>query len=91
MKAVTTRTPQQEQLDNLTLTMVKLYPVNLQFAFKRVASILSVTPSKVQVRWYYYLRHNHPDVMLLVTESCSFSNTKTMTSEKLDDLTEASI
>ena len=91
MKTVTNKTPEQEQLDNLTLTMVKLYPVNLQFAFKRVASILNVKPNKVQVRWYSYLRHNHPDVMLLVTESCSFSNTKTMTSTKLDDLTEASL
>ena len=67
----------KEQLDRMIITMVKLYPTNLQYAFARVSDISGIKPLVITNRWYSKIRHNPEVVYKIVTDSIEIRNTNT--------------
>jgi hypothetical protein len=76
----------KEQLDNLIITMVKLYPTNLQYAFKRVSDITGITPLVVTNRWYSNIRHRSEVIYKVVSDEVEIRNTKTTRSDLIEML-----
>jgi hypothetical protein len=76
----------KEQLDNLIITMVKLYPTNLQYAFKRVSDVTGIKPLVVTNRWYSNIRHRSEVIYKVVTDEVEIRNTKTTRSDLIEML-----
>ena len=76
----------KEQLDNLIITMVKLYPTNLTYAFKRVSDITGVKPLVISSRWYTNIRHRSEVVYRIVTDEVEIKNTRVMRSDLIEKL-----
>jgi len=75
----------RQQFDNLIITMIKLYPTNLTYAFNRVSEISGAKYLTVQNRWYKHLRHREA-VYTIVTDSVIIRNTRIMRSSMIDKL-----
>ena len=71
----------KEQLDRMIITMVKLYPTNLRYAFERVSEISGIKVMVISNRWYSRIRHTDEVVYRLVTDEIEIRNTK---SSRLD-------
>jgi len=76
----------KEQLDNLIITMVKLYPTNLQYAFKRVSDVTGIKPLVVTNRWYSNIRHRSEVIYKVVTDELEIRNTKSTRSDLIEKL-----
>jgi hypothetical protein len=76
----------KEQLDNLIITMVKLYPTNLTYAFKRVSDVTGVKPLVISSRWYTNIRHRSEVVYRIVTDEVEIKNTRVMRSDMIEKL-----
>ena len=76
----------KEQLDNLIITMVKLYPTNLQYAFKRVSDVTGIKPLVVTNRWYSNIRHRSEVIYKVVTDELEIRNTKSIRSDLIEKL-----
>lgn len=78
---------QGEKIDNLIITMIKIYPFNINHALRRVSQLEGVNLANCRIRWYGKLKWQHPNVFKLTSEHCQISNTKSISSEKLDEET----
>jgi hypothetical protein len=76
----------KEQLDKFIITMVKLYPTNLTYAFKRVSDITGVKPLVISSRWYTNIRHRSEVVYRIVTDEVEIKNTRVMRSDMIEKL-----
>ena len=76
----------KEQLDNLIITMVKLYPTNLTYAFKRVSDVTGIKPLVISNRWYTNIRHRSEVVYRIVTDEVEIKNTRVMRSDLIEKL-----
>lgn len=76
----------KEQLDKFIITMVKLYPTNLTYAFKRVSDITGVKPLVISSRWYTNIRHRPDAVYRIVTDEVEIKNTRVMRSDMIEKL-----
>jgi hypothetical protein len=76
----------KEQLDNLIITMVKLYPTNLTYAFKRVSDVTGIKPLVVSSRWYSNIRHRSEVIYKVVTDEVEIRNTKSTRSDLIEML-----
>ena len=76
----------KEQLDRITITMVKLYPTNLTYAFKRVSEITGIQYLVISNRWYSNIRHRSEVVYKLVTDNVEIKNTRVMRSNIIGKL-----
>jgi hypothetical protein len=76
----------KEQLDNLIITMVKLYPTNLTYAFKRVSDVTGIKPLVISNRWYTNIRHRSEVVYRIVTDEVEIKNTRVMRSDMIEKL-----
>jgi hypothetical protein len=76
----------KEQLDRMIITMVKLYPTNLQYAFARVSDISGIKPLVITNRWYSKIRHNPEVVYKIVTDSIEIRNTRVTKSHLIDKM-----
>jgi hypothetical protein len=76
----------KEQLDNLIITMVKLYPTNLTYAFKRVSDVTGIKPLVISNRWYTNIRHRSEVVYKIVTDEVEIKNTRVMKSDMIEKL-----
>jgi hypothetical protein len=76
----------KEQLDKFIITMVKLYPTNLTYAFKRVSDITGVKPLVISNRWYTNIRHRSEVVYKIVTDEVEIKNTRVMRSDMIEKL-----
>jgi hypothetical protein len=76
----------KEQLDNLIITMVKLYPTNLTYAFKRVSDVTGIKPLVISSRWYTNIRHRSEVVYRIVTDEVEIRNTRVMRSDMIEKL-----
>jgi hypothetical protein len=76
----------KEQLDNLIITMVKLYPTNLTYAFKRVSDVTGIKPLVISSRWYTNIRHRSEVVYKIVTDEVEIKNTRVMRSDMIEKL-----
>jgi hypothetical protein len=71
----------KEQLDRMIITMVKLYPTNLRYAFERVSEISGIKVMVISNRWYSRIRHTDEVVYRLVTDEIEIRNTKSSRSD----------
>ena len=76
----------KEQLDKLIITMVKLYPTNLTYAFNRVSDITGYGARVVSARWYSNIRHRSEVIYKVVTDKVEIRNTKTTRSDMIEKL-----
>jgi hypothetical protein len=76
----------KEQLDKFIITMVKLYPTNLTYAFKRVSDITGVKPLVISNRWYTNIRHRSDVIYRIVTDEVEIKNTRVMRSDMIEKL-----
>jgi hypothetical protein len=76
----------KEQLDRIIITMVKLYPTNLTYAFKRVGEITGIKPLVISSRWYTNIRHRPEVVYRVVTDEVEIKNTRVMRSDMIEKL-----
>ena len=76
----------KEQLDRIIITMVKLYPTNLTYAFKRVSDITGIKPLVISSRWYTNIRHRPEVVYRVVTDEVEIKNTRVMRSDMIEKL-----
>jgi hypothetical protein len=76
----------KEQLDRIIITMVKLYPTNLTYAFKRVGEITGIKPLVISSRWYTNIRHRPEVVYRIVTDEVEIRNTRVMRSDMIEKL-----
>jgi hypothetical protein len=76
----------KEQLDRIIITMIKLYPTNLTYAFKRVSEITGIRPLVISNRWYSNIRHRSEVVYKLVTDDVEIRNTRVMRSDMIGKL-----
>ena len=74
----------KEQLDNLIITMVKLYPTNLQYAFARVSDVTGIKVMVISNRWYSNIRHRSEVFYKIVTDSIEIRNTRVTKSNLID-------
>jgi hypothetical protein len=76
---------ESDKINNLIVTMVKIYPFNIDFALSRVCQLENINMSNCRTRWYGKLRWQHQDVFKLVSDHCSVSNTKSISTEKIEE------
>ena len=76
----------KQQLDNLIITMVKLYPTNLTYAFSRVSDITGYGPRVVANRWYSNIRHRSEVVYKVVSDEVEIRNTRVTRSDMIEKL-----
>ena len=76
----------KEQLDKLIITMVKLYPTNLTYAFKRVSDVTGIAPLIVSGRWYSKIRHCSEVIYKVVTDEVEIRNTRITRSDMIKKL-----
>jgi len=76
----------KEQLDRIIITMIKLYPTNLTYAFKRVSEITGIKYLVISNRWYSNIRHRSEVVYKLVTDDVEIRNTRMMRSDMIGKL-----
>lgn len=76
----------KEQLDRIIITMVKLYPTNLTYAFKRVSEITGIKYLVISNRWYSNIRHRSEVVYKVVTDDVEIRNTRVMRSDMINKL-----
>jgi hypothetical protein len=76
----------KEQLDRIIITMVKLYPTNLTYAFNRVSDITGFSARVISARWYSNIRHKSEVVYKVVTDDIEIRNTKTTRSDMIEKL-----
>ena len=74
------------QLDKLIITMIKLYPTNLTYAFKRVSEITGFSTRVISGRWYSNIRHRSEVVYKVVSDEVEIRNTKTTRSDLIEKL-----
>ena len=76
----------KEQLDKLIITMVKLYPPNLTYAFGRVSDITGFSARVVAGRWYSNIRHRSEVVYKVVSDEVEIRNTRVTRSDMIEKL-----
>ena len=76
----------KEQLDRIIITMVKLYPTNLTYAFGRASEITGYGARVISARWYSNIRHRSEVVYKVVTDEVEIRNTKTTRSDMIEKL-----
>jgi hypothetical protein len=76
----------KEQLDRIIITMIKLYPTNLSYAFKRVSEITGIKYLVISNRWYSNIRHRSEVIYKVVTDDVEIRNTRVMRSDMIGKL-----
>ena len=76
----------KEQLDRIIITMIKLYPTNLTYAFKRVSEITGIKYLVISNRWYSNIRHRSEVIYKVVTDDVEIRNTRVMRSDMIGKL-----
>jgi hypothetical protein len=76
----------KEQLDKLIITMVKLYPTNLTYAFNRVSDITGYSARVISARWYSNIRHRSEVIYKVVTDDIEIRNTRVTRSDMIEKL-----
>ena len=76
----------KEQLDRIIITMVKLYPTNLTYAFNRVSDITGYGVRVISSRWYSNIRHRSEVVYKVVTDEVEIRNTRITRSDMIEKL-----
>lgn len=76
----------KEQLDRIIITMVKLYPTNLKYAFSRVSEVTGFSVTLVTNRWYSNIRHRNEVVYKVVSDTVEIRNTKNTKLSLIDKL-----
>ena len=76
----------REQLDKLIITMVKMYPTNLTYAFGRVRDITGFSTRVIAGRWYSNIRHRSEVIYKVVSDEVEIRNTKTTRSDMIEKL-----
>jgi len=76
----------KEQLDKLIITMVKLYPTNLTYAFGRVSDITGYGSRVLANRWYSNIRHRSEVVYKVVSNKVEIRNTRITRSDMIEKL-----
>lgn len=76
----------KEQLDKLIITMIKLYPTNLTYAFNRVSDITGFSVRVISGRWYSNIRHRNEVVYKIVSDNVEIKNTRITKSNLIDKL-----
>ena len=71
----------KEQLDRIIITMVKLYPTNLRYAFQRVSDVSGIKPLVITNRWYSKVRYTDEVIYRIVTDGVEIRNTKSSRSD----------
>jgi hypothetical protein len=71
----------KEQLDRIIITMVKLYPTNLRYAFQRVSDVSGIKPLVITNRWYSKIRYTNEVIYRIVTNGVEIINTKSSRSD----------
>lgn len=67
----------RDQLDNLICTVIKIYPLNLTYAFRRASQLTGVPISAIANRYYSVLRHER-QIFCVKTEEVEIWNQKRM-------------
>lgn len=76
----------KEQLDRIIITMVKLYPTNLTYAFHRVSDITGYGVRVISARWYSNIRHRSEVIYKVVTDEVEIRNTRITRSDMIEKL-----
>jgi hypothetical protein len=76
----------KEQLDRIIITMAKLYPTNLRYAFQRVSDVSGIKPLVITNRWYSKIRHSDEVIYKVVTDEVEIRNTKSTRSDLIERL-----
>ena len=76
----------KEQLDKRIITMVKLYPTNLTYAFNRVSDITGYGARVISARWYSNIRHRSEVIYKVVTDDIEIRNTRVTRSDMIEKL-----
>lgn len=71
----------KEQLDNLICTVIKIYPLNLTYAFRRASELTGIGISTIASRYYSVLRHER-QLFCVKTEEVEIWNQKRMTKDE---------
>jgi hypothetical protein len=71
----------KEQLDRIIITMVKLYPTNLRYAFQRVSDVSGIKPLVITNRWYSKVRYTDEVIYRIVTDGVEIRNIKSSRSD----------
>jgi hypothetical protein len=71
----------KEQLDRIIITMVKLYPTNLRYAFQRVSDVSGIKSLVITNRWYSKVRYTDEVIYRIVTDGVEIRNIKSSRSD----------
>jgi hypothetical protein len=71
----------KEQLDRIIITMVKLYPTNLRYAFQRVSDVSGIKPLVITNRCYSKVRYTDEVIYRIVTDGVEIRNIKSSRSD----------
>jgi hypothetical protein len=71
----------KEQLDRIIITMVKLYPTNLRYAFQRVSDVSGIKPLVITNRWYSKVSYTDEVIYRIVTDGVEIRNIKSSRSD----------
>jgi len=71
----------KKQLDRIIITMVKLYPTNLRYAFQRVSDVSGIKPLVITNRWYSKVRYTDEVIYRIVTDGVEIRNIKSSRSD----------
>ena len=71
----------KEQLDRIIITMVKLYPTNLRYAFERVGDVSGIKPLVITNRWYRKIRYTDEVIYRIITDGVEIRNIKSSRSD----------
>lgn len=73
-----------ENVDNLIVTLIKIYPLSIAYACLRASQISGRTHSFCRNRWYGHIRHN-VDVFSIKTEHVELVNMKRLPKLRIDE------
>lgn len=72
-------------IDNLIITMIKIYPLSLSYAFLRASQLTGRSKSYCQNRYYNIIRHE-VTVFSIKTELVEIKNTKRFSKKALEEM-----
>lgn len=73
----------KEQLDSLICTVIKIYPLNLTYAFRRASELTGVAVSSIANRYYSVIRHEK-QIFCVKTDEVEIWNKKRMTKQEME-------
>lgn len=75
---------EQERVDNLICTMIKLYPLSLSYAFKRASELTGKSKGYVCNRYYSKIRHER-QLFCIKTDEVEIWNKKRMSKSDMEN------